>query len=603
MANPIVLIVLVPLAAGLVNLILPTAARKALTLLAVATDLVLVAGLLRGLPEQVPLFGVSIAAVDHTALFALVFLQLLSFLILVFSLHGVEKEIAKPFFVLYPLTLAFCNGAVVSRHALAFLIFWSLSGLTLYGFALLGRGPNAPATAKKTFIIVGGSDAFLILGVALLALQTGGWTLAGPAVAVKGGILWAFICFLIAALAKAGGFPLHTWVPDFSREAPVESAAFLPASLDKILGIYLLLRMMTILFQPTLTIHLLVVTLGTLTVITAVMMALAQHSGRRLLGYNAVSQVGYMIIGVGSGSALALAGGLFHLINHTLYESSLFLSLGSVEKRTGTSDLEELGGLAKVMPATFLITLVGSMSISGIPPFNGFFSKWMIYQGLLEWTAAPNLAAGYKIWLLACLILAIFGSALTLASFMKFLHAVFLGRRPERLKAVKEAPVNQWTATGLLALLCIVFGVFARKIPLRLFVNPVLEENGIAPGADAGLYSPQLIILLFAGVFLAGLLIYVLTRKVRFDDVYLGGRRQVESFRIVGTEFYNEIKAMKPLKTFYAWAEKKFFDVYDLGARATFGVAHALQKAHAGLLPLYLLFIVLGLLAFMAMSL
>jgi formate hydrogenlyase subunit 3/multisubunit Na+/H+ antiporter MnhD subunit len=333
------------------------------------------------------------------------------------------------------------------------------------------------------------------------------------------------------------------------------------------------------------------------------MMAMVQHNGRRLLGYHAVSQVGYMIMGIGSGSALALAGGLFHLVNHTLYKSSLFLSLGSIEKRTGTSDLEKLGGLAKVMPATFIITLVGSLSISGIPPFNGFFSKWMIYQGLLERTADPNLAAGYKIWLLVCLLLAIFGSVLTLASFMKFLHAAFLGRRPERLNPTREVPVIQWGATGLLALLCIIFGIFAREIPLRLFLNPALEENGLASGAASGLYNPQLIIILFAGVFLAGLLVYLLTRKVRFDEVYLGGRRPSDAFRIIGTEFYNEIKAMKPLKTLYDWAEKKYFDVYDLGARVTFGAAHGLQKAHSGLLSLYLLFIVFGLLAFLALSL
>jgi len=603
MANPIVLLVLVPLAAGLINLLLPTGLRKLGTLLSVAFGIYGVVGIFTRTPEPVSLFGLTVASVDQTSLFALIFLQLLSFLILVFSLSGVEKDIAKPFFVLYPLTLAFCNGAVVSRHALAFLIFWSLSGLTLYGFALLGRGPGAPAAAKKTFIIVGGSDAFLILGVALLALQTGDWMIGGPSIAVKGAALGAFICFLIASLAKAGGFPFHTWVPDFSREAPVESAAFLPASLDKILGIYLLLRMMTVLFQTTLFIHLIVLTIGALTVITAVMMAMVQHNGRRLLGYHAVSQVGYMIMGIGSGSALALAGGLFHLVNNTLYKSSLFLSLGSIEKRTGTSDLDKLGGLAKLMPATFLVALVGSLSISGIPPFNGFFSKWMIYQGLLERTGDPNLAAGYKIWLLVCLLLAIFGSVLTLASFMKFLHAAFLGRRPAHLNSIREVSAVQWGATGILALLCIVFGVFAREIPLRLFLNPVLEDNGLASGAAAGLYQPQLITLLFAGIFLAGFLVYRFTRKIRFDEVYLGGRRPSDAFRIIGTEFYNEIKAMKPFKSLYAWAEKKYFDIYDLGARIAFGAAHGLQKAHSGFLSVYLFFIVLGLLAFLALSL
>jgi multicomponent Na+:H+ antiporter subunit A len=603
MANPIILIVLIPLAAGLINLFLPIGLRKLVTLLSVSFGVYCVYGIFTQTPEPVSLIGLAVASADKTSLFALIFLQLLSFLILIFCLSGVEKVIEKPFFVLFPLTLAVCNGAVVSRHALAFLIFWGLAGLTLYGFTLLGRGPDAPGTAKKTFILIGGSDAFLLLGLALLAFRTDSWTLAGPSVAVSGGAAGAFVCLLIAALAKAGGFPFHTWVPDFSRDAPIESAALLPASLDKILGIYLLVRMMTVIFQTSLFIHLAIITLGALTVITAVMMAMVQHNGRRLLGYHAVSQVGYMIMGVGSGSALAFAGGLFHLVNNALYKSSLFLSLGSVEKRTGSSNLDELGGLAKVMPATFLMVLVGSLSISGIPPFNGFFSKWMIYQGLLEQTAAPGLAAGYKIWLLACLILAVFGSALTLASFLKFLHAAFLGRRPERLNPIKEAPVNQWVATGLLSLVCIVFGVFGRKIPVHLFINPVLEENGLAVGAAPGLYNPQVILILFAGAFLTGLIIYLLTRKVRLDDVYLGGRRPSDAFRIIGTEFYNEIKAMKPLKTFYAWAEKKYFDVYDLGGRVTFGAARGLQNAHSGLLPLYLLFIVLGLLAFLTLSL
>jgi formate hydrogenlyase subunit 3/multisubunit Na+/H+ antiporter MnhD subunit len=599
MDNPILLLVAVPLGVGIINLILPVALRKLTTLAGLVFCGVTVVRLFGGAPAGVDLFGVPVASLDKTAFLALALIQLLGFVILVFCLAGVERRIEKVFFVLYPLTIAFSNGVVVSEHALSFLLFWGLAGLSLYGFALLGGGKDAPAAAKKTFILIGGSDAFLLLGLALMWLKTdGSWSLANPMIPLGDGLaVCAFAFLLVAAFAKAGGFPFHTWVPDFCREAPVESAALLPASLDKLLGIYLLARMMTAYFEVGLTVELIVITLGALTVITAVMMAMIQHNGRRLLGYHAVSQVGYMIMGVGAGSALAFAGGLFHLINHTIYKSNLLLSLGSVEKRSGTNDLDEMGGLGRLMPVTFAAALVGSLSISGIPPFNGFFSKWMIYQGLLEKTAGPGLAKGHQVWLLTCLILAVFGSALTLASFMKFLHAIFLGKRPRRLDGVREAPANQWLATGTLALLCVAFGVFARELPLRLLINPAAEDVGMTGGPSPGFYNPQIILALFALTFVLGLVVFVAVRKVRLDDVYLGGQLPAERFRIVGTEFFNEIRAMRPLKSLFDWAEKKYFDVYDLGSKVTFGFSHGLQKAHPGQLRLYLLFILLGLLA------
>jgi len=600
MDNPILLVIALPLAAASLSLVLPTVLRKLLVAAGLVAGLVLVKGFFTAPPPDLRVLGTVALSLDKFSLLALAFIHILSLIIFLFCLKGLDAATEKPFLVLYPLTIAFANGAVVCPNAFGFLVFWGLSGLTLYGFALLGRGESAASTAKKTFIIVGGSDAFLILGLALSG-ATSGWSLAGNPVSLDGpGGVAAFVCLLIAAFAKAGGFPLHTWVPDFSRDAPVESAAFLPASLDKILGIYLLTRIMTGAFDVGPFARMVVVSLGALTIIIAVMMAMVQHNGRRLLGYHAVSQVGYMIMGVASGSALAFAGGLFHLINHTLYKSDLFLALGSVEKRAGTNELDELGGLAKAMPRTFIAALVGAFAISGIPPFNGFFSKWMIYQGLLE--KASSLSKGYALWLLICLILAVFGSALTLASFMKFLHAVFLGQRRERLAGVKEAPANQWLATGALALLCAAFGLLAKEIPLKIFVMPAAQEAGLAPAGFLGLYDPRLILLLFGLAFLLGLIVFGLTRKTRFDQVYIGGSVPSEDFRVAGTEFYREIAEMRPFKAIYRKAEGKSFDVYDLGAKATFGLSHLLQKAHGGLLQVYVLFILFGVLLFMVLA-
>jgi len=598
--NELLLFLIVPLAVGFINLFLPAFLRKGLTFLALAFGLVMVYFFYQRPMDSFAYFGQIIFSLDQLGLFVVAFIQILSFIILIFSLNGLDKNSEKRFFFLYPITVSFCNAVVLSEHALSFLIFWGLSGLTLYLFATMGKTHDAPKAAKKTFIIIGGSDAFLLMGLVIMWLisPATGWSLNNPQILLDGEYAHiAFICLLIAAFAKAGAFPLHTWVPDFSQNSPVESAAFLPASLDKLLGIFLLAKMLTSLFVVYPLINMILISLGAITVISAVMMAMIQHNAYRLLGYHAVSQVGYMVMGVASGSVLAFAGGLFHMINHTIYKSNLFLSFGSVEKRSGTAELDYLGGLGKNMPITFLMALIGALSISGIPPFNGFFSKWMIYQGLIEKTS--TLGPGYQLWLLACIIIAVFGSALTLASFMKFLHAAFLGRRPYIYKDIKEAPVNQWLSTGILSLLCIVFGILAVALPLKYFIYPVVEASGMSIPSFAGLYDPVIITLLFAFAFLLGLLIYGLTAKVRYDDVYVGGMPALEKFRIAGTEFYNEVRNFTLLKLIYNYAEKKYFDLYEMGREFTFSFSGYLQKAHPGQLQLYVLYIVVGYLIIM----
>ncbi len=599
-ANVVLLyLVAIPFGIALLNILFPPVLQKILTLLGLIYVLWLTVLLYYGGSENFVLFKEIVFSIDRLGLFVLTFIQILSLIIFIFSLRGLDKIIEKKFLILYPLTISFCNGVVLSEHVFSFLIFWGLSGLALYLFCMLGQTKGTPQTAKKTFIIIGGSDAFLILGmVSLWFLKPGAsWSLIDLQISLTGELSYvAFICLLIASFAKAGGFPFHTWVPDFSQDAPIESAAFLPASLDKLLGIYLLARMMTQLFKVSVTVNLVIITLGAMTVIFAVMMAMIQHSGRKLLGYHAVSQVGYMIMGVGSGGVLAFAGGLFHMINHTIYKSNLFLTLGSVEKQTGTSDLDNLGGLGKKMPVTFIMAMIGAFSISGIPPFNGFFSKWMIYQGLLE--LAVNMNKAQQVWLLVCLILAVFGSALTLASFLKFLHSIYLGKRPAKYDNVKETKPNQWISTGLLSALCILFGLFAVSIPLNRLIYPVLTELGYQVPEFLGDYDPQLLFVLFALAFIVGFIIYLLTKNVRYDQNYLGGMPALEKYRVTGTEFYNEIRNMKPLKGIFNAAGKKYFDVYDLGTRFTFYLSRLFQRGHPGQLQLYLLYIMVGVLVF-----
>ena len=231
----------------------------------------------------------------------------------------------------------------------------------------------------------------MLLGIILIWLKVSSETsilslsMDRISIPLVGGVaIGAYLCLAIAAFAKAGAMPFHTWIPDMSKTTPTSVTAFLPGSLDKLLGIYFLARISMNLFVMNEAMCLVLLIIGAITIIGGVMMALVQHDMRRLLSYHAVSQAGYMVLGIGTGNPIGIAGGIFHMLNNAIYKYGLFLSAGAVEHRAKTTALDKLGGLARVMPITFVTCVIAALSISGIPPFNGFVSKWMVYQGVIE---------------------------------------------------------------------------------------------------------------------------------------------------------------------------------------------------------------------------
>ena len=426
--------------------------------------------------------------------------------------------------------------AAVSNNIIILLASWGFLGFLLYALINI-KGPEANAVSKKTFIIVAGSDAFMILGFGMLWMIKGSLNLTDIKIPIDSNLsFWSFFLIAIGAFAKAGVMPFHTWIPETAKEAPISVTAFLPASLDKLLGIYLLIRLVLNVFILNPLSYSILMIIGSITIIAAVMMALIQHDFKKLLGYHAVSQVGYMVLGIGTGNPIGIAGGLFHMLNHAIYKCCLFLSGGNVEYKTKTSELDSLGGLSKVMPLTFFTTVVAACAISGIPPFNGFFSKWMIYQGLIE-----NGKSGGSLWVF-CLAAAMFGSGLTLASFIKLIHAIFLGQKADGKENSKKDEVSwqMWVPVVALAILCIAFGVFAYQIPLRFFIKPALGAGFEFIGKWQSLKAT---LFLFAGL-LIGLVIYLLGnfKSVRVSDPYIGGEPLEKDMRLSGTEFYNTVK-------------------------------------------------------------
>ena len=492
-------------------------------------------------------------------------------------------------------TLGFASGAVLADNLVLLLFFWEGLLITLYTFIALGR-KDAKATAMKAFIIMGVADLCLLLGIGIAGTIAGTMKISSIQLSVAGG--WAgaaFILMMIGAISKGGSMPFHTWIPAAATDAPLPFMAFLPGALEKLLGIYLLARICLDLFILNAPLQILLMAIGSITILLAVAMALVQKDYKRLLSYHAISQVGYMILGLGTGNPIGIAGGLFHMINNAIYKSCLFLSGGAVERKAGTTDITALGGLRKNMPITAACYIITAASISGVPPFNGFFSKELVVEGALH--------SGYPIFFWAGVV----GSILTLASFLKLGHAVYFGARPKDKAQVQEAEWPMLVPMILLAGTCILFG-FGAKIPLASLIQPSVAESGIIPERELWGFHPGPVFF----ISMAALLVAVLNH-------IFGLRRTGKAHQAV-----DHIHHAPVLGKIYDLASLGYFDPYEYGMKFVYGIGRVLfwvdrvldwltdalpagmtllfsratGKAHNSLYPTYLAWALLGFVLF-----
>ena len=610
--NEIVSIIFLPIAAGLLLFLVPDKLRTVKGIFALLTGIVtgylsvlfysrnIEAGTLSELTKGagLSLFGIdllkdadryTIFNVDNLSRLIVIFISIFSILILLYSLVYIKKGRAKNYYPYFLVTIGCSYGAVLADNLLLFITFWGILGITLYKL-IPGNNVESSATAKKTLILIGASDSIMLIGIALIWRLTGSLNISATSLPTDNVLaVTAFLALMIGSFTKAGAFPFHTWVPDYAQNAPASSSALLPASLDKLLGIYFLVRLTSGMFILNKWLTLLLLSVGVITIISAVMMALVQHNYKRLLGFHAVSQVGYMILGLGLGSPIGIAAGLFHMINHALYKSGLLLSAGCIEYRTGKENIDDLGGLSRTMPLTFFSALIFAMSISGVPPLNGFASKWMIYQGIIDFGIGSDLPN--KLWIL-WLGFAVLGSALTLASFIKLIGGIFLSRSRQAFENIKEVPFLMWLPLLILSLFCIVFGILATNTIVPKVFMPVTGEFQFT-----GFWNSSLVSLLVLVSIVLGIIIYLATslKKFRTEDSFIGGEKIQEETGYPTPEFYKTISELGFFSWMYKKAEKKWFDIYDISKNFVLWVSHQLSEAHTGVLPAYVIWIFAGL--------
>lgn len=546
----------------------------------------------------------------------LIFINLFGMLVCFYSKDYMQQK-EGAFFSYLIWLIAFSNLMSISGDFISFIFSWGATLILLYALMSFGSGYSA----KKAFTILGLADFSFILGVALYIGFTGStqMPIAKGIMLDRPVVWWAFILMLTGALAKAGCWPFHTWIPEAAEDVPIPAMAILPASLDKLMGIYLLARICLDFFVLNKTAMGLLLIIGSLTIIFAVMMALIQHDLRKLLSYHAISQVGYMVLGFGTGIPIGIAGGIFHMINNAIYKTGLFLSGGAVGKQRKTFELDQLGGLARYMPFVFMSALVFSLSISGMPPFNGFASKWMLYQGTLL-GFMQNTNSGIKVIFIFSLVAAMFGSSLTLASFVKFIHAVFLGQSNYSV-SVGSLRNNIYIILplGVLAILCLLLGVLP-AIFLKTFIQPYLVTT-VYPW---GKYNAPVALSLIILALIAGLLIWGVMQgklKIRKDNYFIGTEMDNYKYSFSATEFYRTIEGVGVISGLYKILKTQFLDLYNIVCKifnlsahlfymfidrliyiltnaagyVILGLSWILRRFHYGVLDFYLVWALFGL--------
>lgn len=398
----------------------------------------------------------------------------------------------------YGLVTASLVAVTIVANAILFLIAWEIMALGAF-FLITTEDEKIKIREAGWIYMIATHTATLSLFAmfALMRNATGSFELtalhAGAATPEVTTVI--FILAMIGFGLKAGVIPLHVWLPGAHAMAPSHVSALMSGVLIKI-GIYGLIRIVSLLPNPPLWWGGAVLTLGAISGVLGVVFALGQHDLKRLLAYHSIENIGIIVMGLGLAMVgrslhnmvfvtLGLAGAFLHVWNHGLFKSLLFFGAGAVIHTTHTREIDHMGGLAQLMPRTAICFAVGAVAICGLPPLNGFVSELFIYLGLFRTLGFAN-EAGWPEAAFAVPVLAMIG-ALAVACFVKVFGAVFLGTaRSEHAQRAHEVGANMMGPMWVLVGCCLLIGL------APLLVAPVLEQGIRAWLPELAIRSPQL---------------------------------------------------------------------------------------------------------------
>lgn len=411
--------------------------------------------------KWLPPFGICMMLDGLTVLLLLV-VNTIGFLSLVYSVNYIKKYTSPHFYyTLFSLLLAGLNGVVVSGDLFNLFVFLEITSIASYALVAFGVEAEQLEASFKYLVLGSVASTLILLAIGMILGKYSTLNMADIGRAVSLGtdkdiISYCLAIFIMGFGLKTALIPFHAWLPDAHPAAPAPISAMLSGVVIKTIGVYALCRVVFNILGFNATISSVFTWLGIISMAIGVLLAIGQWDFKRLLAYHSVSQIGYIIFGIGLGTPLGIAGGLFHLFNHSLFKSLLFLNSGAVEYSCGTRELNKLGGLSKSMPVTSRTSLIASLSIAGIPPFCGFWSKLMI---IIAAFSAGNLLGAW-----VCIATGV----VTLASFIKVQKYAFLRKGNDTVAEVREVPVSMRFSMVILAILCVAAGLlflpFSREV-------------------------------------------------------------------------------------------------------------------------------------------
>ncbi|MFA9397803.1 MAG: proton-conducting transporter membrane subunit [Clostridiaceae bacterium] len=416
-------------------------------------------------PENNWAIGIGLE-VDAFSLFVAIIISFACFLSVIYSFRYMERDNGlDKYYVLFQLLSGSMIGFVLTGDLFNMYVMLEIMTFAAISLTAFRNHIYKSVEAGFKYLVIGSlGSSLILLGTVLLYSQLHTLNMAQMAALLHGNYTvvstFALALMLTGYAVKAFLVPCHTWPPDAHMAAPSSISMILSGIMSKT-GIYGMVRITYMIYQGAgnNNLEFLLIFWGSITMLVGISMAVIQTDFKRLLAFSSVSQLGYIITAFGVGLAsntevavLGTMGGLFHMLNHATFKPLLFLCAGAVLHQAGTTDLNKLGGLAKKMPQTTALFIIGTLAISGIPPFNGFVSKWLIYQATYE--------AGYA----PVTVIALLTSVLTLASLVKVIHSVFFGQLNEEHKDVKEAPLSMRIPMIVLAIIALVVGIIPNVI-------------------------------------------------------------------------------------------------------------------------------------------
>lgn len=536
--------------------------------------------------------GINPLSFMLSLLFALIFLLAGIFLLFEFDKSN-DGDLAV-------LELSLLEGAVFgvlfARDILSFFIFFEIIAVLV--FFLVGKGySDAPKAQLKyvTWALIGANSMLAAIVFLFFKTSSFGYTeIAGYlSTASTSTVLITFALFAVGFLIEASIMPLHVWAPLTYSEAP-DSVSVVLVGVVKKLGFYLFVifafsifglnlfaKIMPQVFGTSLIMYILQ-WIGALTVIIGTFIAIVQEDAKKLLAWSSIAQSGYILLGLSLGTSIGVAGGLLHIINHSIFKGILFFVVGGVIYRTGTKDLSELGGLIKKMPISFIAMLLAIIATAGIPPLNGFVSKYLIYEALIQ-NKEPLL-----------LTVALLGGTGSFLYVYRLIHSIFLGQLPKKYESVSEVPILMQIPMIILSILALLFGIlpgipmyFVAKAETFLGIDPVkytLTGFPEQPGLHA-VNIPSISLALTVGFVVAALLFYLLPRakKVHQLDNYYAGEKLTEDVKYNYSfgfyRFFDDI-----VKPFNEWSIERIYSDFE-GFIKTIG--DYLRRVYTGNLETY----------------